>query len=177
MKILEKKYIRAKKAQIIGEVFKYLLVGAVSIIMLVAGYKLVLVVKERGCQAELAKFEVELKDIGRSLRFGEKELKIYDAPCNADKIYFFGNDKPVEPEIFNDIPIIKDSLKSGSQNNIFIVDEGKVKRAFYAGSLEIEAPYYLCFVPKSGKISFFIEGAGKSAKIAAAPETVFCNAH
>lgn len=176
MKRHEKKYIRAERAQIIGEAFRYLLIGAVSIIILAAGYKMVLVVKERGCQAEIAKFEVDLKSVGRSLRFGEKELKTYDVPCNAGQIYFFGNDKVTEPEIFKDIPLIKDSLKSGSQNNIFLVNEGKVKRAFYAGSLEMAYPYYICFMPKSGKISFFAEGAGKSARIAAAcnqPECTF----
>lgn len=171
-----KKPIMAKKSQFIGEVFKYLLVGAVSIAILVAGYKLLLAVKERGCQAEIAKFEVGLRDIGRSLRFGEKELKVYDAPCSADQIYFFGNGRVIEPEIFKGIPIMKDAIKSGSQNNVFLVNGDKVKRAFYAGSMEMAYPYYICFVPKSGKISFFAEGAGKSARMAAAcnqPECTF----
>lgn len=157
--------IKPRKAQIIGEVFKYGLIGVVSIVILIAGYKMINAVRDRACKTELAKFEIDLKNIDKSLRFGAKELQSYDVPCKIDRIYFFDLNKKVNPENFKDIPLIKDSLKSGGNNNVFLVSEGGVKRSFHAGNLEIEYPYYICFIPKFNKISFFIEGVGVSARV------------
>lgn len=153
------------KAQMVGEVFKYALVGVVSIFILAGGYKMIDAVKERACKTEIAKFEIDLKGIDKRLRFGEKRLQGYDVPCKADKIYFFDLSKSISPENFNDVPLLKDSLKTGGSSNVFVVKEGEVKRSFHSGSLEIVYPYYLCFTPKFDRISFFAEGAGKGAKI------------
>jgi len=156
---------RSRKAQLIGEPFKYMLVGLFSIIVLVAGYKMINEVRNRACKTEMAKFEIDLMDIDKSLRFGAKELRSYSVPCNIDKIYFFDLNKKINPEIFNNTPLIKDTLKSGGNNNVFLVEEGEVKRSFYAGTIEIEQPYYLCFMPKFDKISFFIESTGVSVRM------------
>ena len=154
-----------KKAQITEEVFKYAIVAAVSLVILIAGYGIVNVVKERICRTEIAKFEIDLRNIDKSLRYGARELQRYDAPCKVDRIYFLDLDKKIDPEIFNDIPLMKDALKNGGSNNVFLVKDGEVKRSFYTGSLEMAYPYHMCFLPKFDKISFFAEGAGKSAKI------------
>ncbi|MDP3765628.1 MAG: acyltransferase [Nanoarchaeota archaeon] len=176
MRRIEKRILKPKKAQLIGEVFKYVLVGFVSFAVLIMGYKMVNVVKERACKTEIAKFEIDLRNIDKSLRFGAKELQSYYVPCKADRIYFFDKNKKINPEDFKEIPIIKDTLKSGGNNNVFLVKEGDVRRSFYAGNLEMVYPYHICFVPKFDKISFFIEGAGKSVKVASAcdqPECTF----
>jgi len=154
-----------KKAQILSEVIKYSLVLIVAVLIVVIGYKAVNLVKEKICNTEIAKFEIEMKGIDKSLRFGARQSQSYDAPCNAEQIYFFGFGKSTSPENFKAIPIIKDALESRSGNNVFIIKNGDVKRSFYAGQLEIDYPYYKCFSPKFGKISFFAEGAGNSAKI------------
>ena len=70
-------------------------------------------------------------------------------------------------QLFNEIPVMQDSLKSQS-SNVFLVKENEVKHSFYAGNLEMIYPYYTCFVPKFDKISFFSEGVGNSVKIASA---------
>ena len=160
--------VKPKKAQIAFEVFKYALVAFVSIAVLFGGYKMVNDVKEKACNTEIAKFEIDLRDIDKSSSLGAKELQSYNAPCKADKIYFFDLNKNLNPENFKDTPIIKDALESGSDKNVFLVKKGDVKRSFYAGNLEMIYPYYICFVPKFDKISFFAEGTGKSAKIASA---------
>ncbi len=168
IKAIEKKMIKPRKAQIVGEVLKYAMVGVVTIVVLAAGYKMIDVVRERACITEITKFEIDLRNIDKSLRFGAKELQSHDAPCKADKIYFFDLNKNINPKNFREIPIIEDTLKNQGSNNIFLVREGDVRRSFYAGNLEIAYPYHICFMPKFDKISFFVEGMGKAAKITAA---------
>jgi len=157
-----------RKAQIIGEVFKYAIVGVFSIFILIAGYSLISVVRDRACKTEIAKFEIDLKDIDKNLRAGEKEMQDYDVPCKADSIYFFDLNKKINSDDFKNIPIIKDSLESGGNSNVFVVENGQVKHSFYAGNLEMIYPNYICFVPKFDKISFFAEGTGASAMIRSA---------
>ena len=166
--------IKPGKAQIAQELFKYMLVGMFSIIVLIGGYKLINAVNDGACKTEIGKFEIDLRNIDKSLRFGTKELRSYDAPCNVDKIYFFDLNKKIDPGIFNDTPVIKDALKNRSKNNLFIVKEGDVKRSFYAGSLKIEDPYYLCLIPKNNKLSFFIESTGESVRITLPSDELRC---
>ncbi|MBS3105870.1 hypothetical protein J4234_06470 [Candidatus Woesearchaeota archaeon] len=176
IKKFEKRVMKPRKAQIIGEVFKYGMVGVFSVVILIAGYNLVNVVKERACKTEIAKFEIDLRNLDKSVRFGAKELQSYDVPCKADQIYFFDLNRNINSKDFKEIPIIKDSIESSGNNNVFIVKEGEVKRSFYAGNLEMLYPYHICFTPKFDRISFFIEGAGNSAKVASScdqPECTF----
>jgi len=159
--------IKPKKAQF-GDVIKYALAGVISVMILIAGYKMVEITKDRACKTEMAQFEIEMKNLGKSLRFGAKDLQNINVPCKSDKIYFFQLGNAVNPENFNDIPIMKDMLQGGSNNNIFLVKNGEVTRSFHAGNLEMVYPHYICFVPKFDIISFFTEGAGKSIKVAGA---------
>ena len=110
------------KAQMAGDVLKYLLIIFASSVILIAGYMTVNTVKDRACKAEIGKFEIDLHGIEQNLRFGQKELMAYNAPCGVDQIYFFDKNKEVNPEIFDDNPIIRNSIESKSQNNIFLVN-------------------------------------------------------
>lgn len=166
--------IKLKKGQLIGEIFKYILIGLFSILILIWGYKMVNTVKERACKAEISKFEIDLRDINKGLRFGTKELKNYPVPCKVEELYFFDLNKKVNPEYFNDTPILKDALQSAGNDNIFLVKEGNVKSSFYTGNLEIVYPHYICFIPKFDVISFFIEGTGKSAKVVSTVDQPEC---
>src|SRR3989344_5309616 len=163
-----------KKAQITANVLNYVIVVFVSAIVLTGGYKTVSLVKERACNTEMAKFEIDLKKLDESVRFGAKDLQSHQTPCNVDQIYFLDLNRKTKPEYLKEVPIIEDALKSQSGNNIFLVKNNDVKRSFYAGNLEMLYPYYICFVPKFEKISFFLEGAGKSAKVASACDQPEC---
>lgn len=166
--------INKKKSQILSEVIKYALVLVVATAILIIGYRTISLVSEKSCKTELAKFEIELKDMDKAIRFDAKELQTHYVPCKIEKVYFFDLNKKVNPENFGNIPIIKDSLKTGGRNNVFLLSEMEVKHSFYAGNLEIEEPYYLCFIPKFNKISFFIEGAGESVKMTRANHEAEC---
>ena len=172
MKSLERKIAKSRKAQFIGEVFKYGLVGIVSVIILIAGYSMLNTVKERACKTEISKFEIDLKGIDKSLRAGAKELQSHQVPCKADEIYFFDLGKETDTENFNETPVMQDSLKSRS-NNVFLVKENEVKHSFYAGNMEIDNGY-ICFMPQFEKISFYVEGTGKSARISATDNQPEC---
>ena len=163
-----------KKSQLFSETFKYILAGFLSIAVLIAGYKSISAVQQRSCAAEIKNFESELKNSDKSLRYGAKELKSYAVPCGAKNIYLFDLSGKIDLEQFNKVPIMKDSLKTSGNYNIFLVRENKVIDSFYSGKLEIDAPYYFCLLAKNEKIAFFSEGAEAAAKITLPDEQAQC---
>ncbi|MBI2124639.1 hypothetical protein HYT92_02495 [Candidatus Pacearchaeota archaeon] len=162
------------KSQLFSETFKYILAGVFSVLILMAGYKSVRLVQHRSCAAEIKGFELELGDMGKSLRYATKELKSYVVPCGARSIYLFDLSRTIDLEQFNKLPIMKDSLRTSRNHNIFLIKENEVIDSFYAGSLEIENPHYLCLLAKNEKISFFAEGAANAAKITLSDEQARC---
>ena len=166
---------KSRKAQLIGEIFKYAIVLVLASAVIVMGYRFIGYMKDRACKSELTKFQIDFSNIDKDMRQGEKELRSYSVPCNVDRVYLFDVNKSINPDSFNGIPIIKDSLKSGSDKNVFLIKEGKVLGLFYAGNMEIDNPYYICFSTVSGRINFFVEGLGKSVKVTSEPEQKLCS--
>ncbi|MEK6892335.1 MAG: hypothetical protein AABX25_04065 [Nanoarchaeota archaeon] len=154
-----------RKSQGASEVFKYLIIAVISAVILVGGYKLINLIASRSCQADLSRMEIDLRNMNQGMRYGEKELKTLKMPCNVEKVYFLDLKAGINPDLFITVPIIKDALQTRAANNIFLAVGNDIKHSFYAGSLEIENPGYLCMKSNAGQISFFVEGAGESARI------------
>ncbi|HLC60201.1 MAG TPA: hypothetical protein VJJ52_02120 [Candidatus Nanoarchaeia archaeon] len=163
-----------RKSQGASEIFKYLIVIVISAVILVGGYKLINLVTARSCQADLSRTEIDLRNMNKGMRYGEKELKTLKMPCDVEKVYFLDLRAGINPNPFSSVPIIKDSLQTRAANNIFLAVGNDVKHSFYAGVLEIENPGYLCMRSNAGQISFFVEGAGESARITEAPGQILC---
>lgn len=153
-----------KKSQLGSEVFKYMLIALVAGVILIFGYMMLRSVLQKGCTTELTDFTANFRNIDKSSRYGEMELKEYSVPCKADKIYLFDFSKSINYAQFSQIPIMQDSLKTSKNDNVFLVEENKVLNSFYAGKFEIEDSY-LCLKTSSGKISFFAEGSKDALRI------------
>ncbi len=156
-----------------SEVFKYIFIIAAAAFIFSFGYKMVKLLNEKNCRTELANFEISLKELDKSLRFGAREQKSYSVPCGATQIYFFDRSKSIEPSDFKQIPILMDALRTGT-NNVFLVKGDGVLKSFYAGNLQIEN-VYICLKPRDEKISLYIEGAGQSVEIKPAKGQLLCS--
>lgn len=163
------------KSQVFSETFKFILAGLFSILILIAGYKSVSLIKQRSCAVEIKNFESELKNLDKSLRYDAKELKAYQVPCNTKNIYLFDLSRKIDLEQFNKVPVMKDSLKTSRNHNVFLVREKQVIDSFYLGNLDIETPHYYCLVAQNEKIMFYAEGAANAAKITLPDEQLQCN--
>ena len=148
-----------------GEVIKYFIIAIIIIVITFFGYNVITKITEKACNAEIAKFEIDLKNIDKSIKFGSVKEFTQQVPCDVDEIYFFDLDKDINLDFLEDIPLIKDSVQSKVEKNIFLLKDNKILNSFYAGNLDIEFPNYICFLPKFEKINFFLEGKGKKASV------------
>ncbi len=166
---------KSRKAQLVGEVIKYALVGLFSVVIIVIGYNAINSVKNASCKTELSKFQIDLGNLGSGLRSGEKEEQSFSVPCDVDRIYMFGLGKNINYELINESPLVLDAVKSSSKN-IFLLRNGELSSSFNAGDINIDFPYNICFVPKFGKIYFSVEG-GKHTLVESAIDQPECTVY
>ena len=148
-----------------GEAVKYLLIAAVIIFVTFFGYSVVQKARDKVCNAEIAQFEIGLKNLDKAVKYGSVKEFTEQIPCDADEIYFFDLSKDINLDFLNNLPLLKDSVESKAQKNVFLVKDNKLMGSFYAGNIDIDFPDYICFLPKSGKINFFVEGKGAKAAV------------
>ena len=150
-----------------GEVIKYVFIAFTILAITFFGYKSLATIKDKACSAELAKFQIDLKNLDETVKFGDVKEFSYPVPCNSNEILFFDLDKrdEIASTLTNLNPIITDSIGSKVEKNVFVVKNNKILSSFYAGNLDIEFPNYLCFLPRSEKIDFIVEGKGTSVSV------------
>lgn len=153
-----------KRGQV-GEAVKYLLIAAAIILVAFFGYSIVQKVSGKACNAEIAQFEISLKNLDKAVKYSSVKEFTEQVPCDADEIYFFDLSRDINLDFLGHLPLLKDSVESKAEKNVFLVKDNKLMDSFYAGNLDIDFPNYICFLPKSGKINFFLEGKGTKAAV------------
>lgn len=162
------KVLRTSRAQIIGQVFIYILAGLVFILILTYGYKAIQYFLERQEQVMIVDFrtdlEIAVEGVKRDYGTVRKvELKL---PSKYQGACFFDAEKCAQttPKLIlpthevavswaQDACIIKSA-------NVFTIPRDQ---AIALPDVQVENGY-LC-VPNTGKITVRMEGTGKKAKI------------
>ena len=161
--MINKGRIMKKRGQA-DQAIKYIIIAVIIAVITFFGFKSFTTLKDRMCKAEIASFQIDLKNLDKEVKYGNVKEFTKQVPCGADKIYFFDLDK-VNVNFLNDLPLVKDSIESSVKKNVFLIKNNNIMDSFYAGNLDIEDPNYICFLPKFGRISFKLEGLGVSARV------------
>ncbi len=151
------------KSQIIGGVFIYLFSAIVIGVILIFGYNSITKTNETMQQSNIESIK---NDISSDIKFmksdyGSSKKVSYAIPQNAELCLFDleKKDEILADERLGQYPLIKDSLESNSKKNVFLTSPS-IFEPLYAGDIDINEPYFYCFKPIAGKVSFVIEGKG-----------------
>ncbi len=148
-----------------GEAIKYIIITAVIIAIIFIGFKAVTTIQDKLCEGSLTKLYLELKGLDKTVKVGASKEMTLDVPCGIDKIYFFDPNDPIDTSVLEGLPLLRDSVESRAEKNIFFVKKGKVVGSIGAGNLDLEYPNYLCLQPTGEKIGFFVEGKSNAVSI------------
>lgn len=161
---------KPKRGQISANVFIYLFAIIVIALILILGYNYISKTRENLVKTDLILLKSKLtSDIEAiSSDYGSSKRVSYSVPESAELCLFDLNKKD---EILSNLPIdfnplIKDSIQSDVKKNAFVLSN-PIFESYYIGNIEINEPYFKCFKPIAGKVSFVIEGAGNKALILA----------
>jgi len=72
-----------------SEVIKYFIIALTILAITFFGYKSLAIIKDKTCNAELTKFQIDLKNLDKTVNFGSVKELTYQVPCNSNEILFF----------------------------------------------------------------------------------------
>ena len=147
------------KSQLYSQIFIYVLSIILIAFILVYGYNAVQSFKDKACEIACIKMQNDLKNSieGILSDFGTVKRHDIEMCCNYNKICFVESvDSPNLPN--NVDPIIKDSVLSGAEKNVFLVDK-IAERSFFAGKISVD-PDVLCLKSATSRISLRLESRG-----------------
>ncbi|MDO8740234.1 MAG: hypothetical protein Q7J54_01525 [Candidatus Woesearchaeota archaeon] len=164
------------KAEVQNLVFVFMLALLVIGLVMIFGFKAISDLMVKSTEADFIRFKTALeRDIGAiSTEAGSSELLDLKLPVGYNQMCFVDDDligSPSPPANLN--PIIKNSISSGIQKNIFLIKSRASAESFYVGKINIPDPdptdsanpLFLCTDTSSGRVAFRITGRGNYVEI------------
>ena len=154
-----------RRAQL-QHVFAYLAALIVIVSILYLGAVVFLKVKNSGCEVQKQSFITELEDdIIGGKTFGAFNIKDYSAPCAAEQICFV-DVRDLGSSSFNaDISVLRESVRTNVQNNIFIIGNDRFETAGYVPNLVVQHPGEPLCLNITGSVKLSIRGLGRYAQV------------
>ena len=155
------------KAQLIGQVFIYVMTIVLVTFILTYGYKAITTFKDKANQVSYIQFKNNMQNTIETLAldYGSVKVKEFIVPDDIT-IVSFVNTFPEVPRLSNTgYPIIEDSVNSGVNKNAFLIGNG-VEESFDAGKILIDEDL-LCIPALTGRIKLNMEGKGDHTAITA----------
>ena len=160
--------MKTKRGQLSGNVFIYLFAIIIIGSTLILGYKYISSTNENIKKTNLILLKNKLVFDIQSISpdYGSSKKVSYSIPDSAELCLFDldKKDEILSNEEMNSYLLIKDSIESNVKKNAFVISTS-IFESYYVGDIEINEPYFNCFKPVAGKVSFVVEGAGNKALI------------
>jgi len=160
----------------IQQVFIYIITIIIVGAILLIGYKTIGGVLNKGCEAQRASFVSDIQSfISKYNSYGDKHLKVMNAPCDYDTVCFVDSSKISDQSFtFNSNSIIQSSVKDGIEENIFIVkgtgqDQITDPIGFDNNIVIDTGSGAICIKQQNGRFRLLFEGQGKNVKVDYAP--------
>lgn len=160
---MKKRFFKnCRKSQIFNQVFIYILTLVVTTLILIFGYRAIMQIQERGCDICLVKLRNDLSNSVESIinDYGSITRKDIQMCCGLNQICFVESIDSFPIPSSTD-PIIKDSIKSKTGMNTFLLGEKGVQ-PFNIGKISTE-PNVMCL--RGAKMSLKLEGKGNYVQI------------
>jgi len=171
-KRVEKRHL-SKKAQIAGQMFVYILGFVIFALVLLYGYNAIKNLGEKAEQTSYIQFKTEFTQSIKKLStdYGTVRRKEFTVPRGFTSVCFVDSDRIGVGITMSDYPLIKDSVQSGVQDNLFLIGQG-VQDSFDAGKLEIGIidpenglDDQVCVRVLNGKLKVKLTGLGNRVRV------------
>ncbi len=178
--------MKARKAQLLGQIMMMILAAIIIIMILYFGYKAIVTLGSKACNVEIVRFQKDLSDSVDKIGIDYKSQvkKQLSLPCSYVEVCFINLEKarqyptPASYETatgksLSDLnPIIQNAVfdPQGQETNVYLVDpkKGDIQQA-YIGNFTIDYPatndVYYCARAAEGPVIIKLEGLGDRARI------------
>ena len=171
-----------KKAQILGEVFMFLLAVVIFTLILIYGYKAISGFTEKGETVALLELQSQLQRqiSSMALDYGSTEKMELRLPSETEQICFVDHsqlqwtaDHKLEggagtQQKYREInPLVKDAIEGRTTQNVFLIPMSNTPMQVENISVDapITSPGILCVPAIRGQAILLLQGTGKTAKV------------
>jgi hypothetical protein len=164
-----------KRAQMIGQVFIFILAGLVFVLILTYGYRAISGFIEKGEQVELLDFRNELDSAIAVIKrdYGSVQRLDLRVPSGTDEVCFVtsreeGIAPPWEESLQREHPLLHGSWATGAEN-VFLIP--RQPTPMLIPDIQVEQGY-CCVATVKSRIALRVEGTGNRAKVSPWPPAV-----
>lgn len=159
-----------KNAQMVGQVFIYILALVLITFTLIFGYNAIADMNERQNQVAIIQFRQELSNVVEIITpdYGSVKIRQFDITRDFQEVCIVKNfeNLPEASSIPNKYRQVQDSVEKGISDNVFLIGENnKVEESFNIGEIALESGTMLCIPVVNGKINLKFEGKGNHALV------------
>ena len=157
---------RNKKAQIVGQIFVYILAIIIVGGIVLVGFWAVKTIQAKMCQVAQIDFKTDLEKLLRdSNSFGSVSSDSVSAPCNYNQVCLVDASK-IGYAVSCDNGIVSSSVKDGQKMNIFLINNKATFPSGYSDKLKLEdSSKCLCIGSVNGRFYFQFEGQGPTTLV------------
>jgi hypothetical protein len=161
-----------KHAQIIGQVFVFILAGIVFVLILGYGYKAIMSFMERGEQVQLLDFRNQLDSTFSIIKrdYGSVQRVDVRVPPKTEQVCFVNTPPeltgPQQQALETRYPLFASAWSTGSEN-IFLIP--RQPTPILVKDIQVMSAGYCCIAAVNGRVSLRVEGTGNKALLAPWP--------
>ncbi len=157
-----------KRAQMIGQVFIFILAGLVFVLILSYGYRAITNFLERGEEVQLLDFRNDLESTITTVKrdYGSVQRVTLRVPPKTEEICFVNIELRDPTVLKQEYPLLHSAWMTGSEN-IFLIP--RQPTSILIPDILADEPGFVCIPAVNGKIIMRVEGTGNKAKISAWP--------
>lgn len=145
------------------QVFIYLMTMIIVGLIILIGYKAIGGLINKGCDVEISTFQKTLESyIVKHSSFGSIHKETLNVPCSYKQICFVDADIIGNTFYYPDNVIIKDSVKSDIEQNIFLVSDKVTEPFGFMNEIVVGTDSgVICINNTNGKFYLRFEGLGR----------------
>jgi len=151
------------KGQVIGQIFIYVITVVLVSVILFYGYNAITTFKDKAEKISFIQFKNDMENTIEvmSFDFGSVKVEEFMVPEKVTTVCFVTSFPEAPTLSGTKYPIIEDSVNSGVDKNVFLMDE-TIQESFYVGKISVDEGWS-CFPVLGNKIKLRIEGKGDHA--------------
>lgn len=157
--------MRTKNAQMIGQIFIFIIAGLLFVLILMYGYRAISGFMQRGEEVQLLDFRNALDSAVTTIKqdYGSVQRVDLRVPAKTEKVCLVNPSTASAGSLENDYPLLYSAWQTGSEN-VFLIP--RQPTPILIPDILVETGY-VCVSAINGRVSFRVEGLGNKAKISA----------
>jgi hypothetical protein len=154
-----------KKAQIIGQVFIYVITIIVFGIVLLYGYRAIGNMSNKADQVMLIQLKKDIANAVDKTDYGSVVKYDLTLPGKFNEVCFVDLSSDANNAMQTNYPLVYDSWRDKVSANMFLIEDKGTIESSYIGNIIIDDPYYFCTKGTQGRLSVRLEGKGTKVRL------------